>query len=196
MHRVPEGAITLPLPLPLPRPEAPRREAGSPSTGGPAAALSLEQVSALLWAGFGLNRHGSGGRAPFADPRFPPVAVYALLAEGAYRYDVREHRLLMLTPGDLRSRRRAPGAVPAALVLVYVEDDRCAEDPGTEECGVLGGVGAATIAEGVAAYCASAGLEATAEQHADPRLATALRLVPGERIAFVQGVRRAPPAAH
>ncbi|MCE3273956.1 MAG: putative nitroreductase [Ramlibacter sp.] len=192
MHRATEGAIT----LPLPRPEVPRPEAGDRSAGGPPASLSLDQVSSLLWAGFGLNRHGSGGRAPFADPRFPPVAVYALLAEGAYRYDVREHRLLMLTPGDIRTRRRAAGAVPAALVLVYVEDGRCAEDPGTEECGVLSGIGAVSIADGVAAYCTSAGLEATAEQHADPHLATSLRLVPGERIAFVQGVRRAAPAAH
>jgi hypothetical protein len=174
----------------------PRQGPAGHAAPAPGTPLALEQVSALLWAGVGRSRPGSGGRAPVAGTQVPPVVLYAQLPQGAYRYDAREHRLLLLAPRDLRTAARTPGAQRPTMELVYVWDQRCLEDPGSEECGVLGGADVASIADQVGAYCASAGLEASAQEHADPRLAAALRLAPGERIAYVQAVHPLEPAAH
>jgi hypothetical protein len=59
--------------------------------------LPLEELSTMLWAGFGLTRRsaGTGMRAPgcHAAPgahNWQEVDIYAALEEGLYRYDAAE----------------------------------------------------------------------------------------------------------
>ena len=64
--------------------------------------LSLQTLSTLLWAAFGVNRPGSGGRTAPSAHNWREIEVFAVLGEGAYRYDPRAHRLLLVKGQDLR----------------------------------------------------------------------------------------------
>ena len=64
--------------------------------------LSLDTLSALLWAGFGINRPDRGGRTAPSAHNWQEIDLYVVLAEGAYRYDVRANRLILVKAEDLR----------------------------------------------------------------------------------------------
>ncbi|HEX77045.1 MAG TPA: SagB/ThcOx family dehydrogenase [Dehalococcoidia bacterium] len=72
-------------------------------------ALSLGQLSQVLWAAQGLTKHG-GRAAPSAGATYP-LEIFVLvgkgsvqdLAEGVYRYYPRGHRLDRHREGDLRA---------------------------------------------------------------------------------------------
>lgn len=182
--------------LPLPRLSVhgrQRRLAEAPAANG---GLSAEQISALLWAGFGLDRRGSGGRTPVPLHQRPELDVYVLLPEGSYLYDAREHRLELVSARDLRHCAGRHAAVQRpALVLVYTTDcDGLSDDVG-EECGILACANARCIAEGIGEYCGSAGLASGLRHAIDGRLARELALKNTQQVVLAQAVGFAP-AAH
>ena len=161
--------------------------------------LSLEQVSALLWVGFGVNRPGSWGRTAPSAGDAQEIVVYAVLAEGAWRYDAREHRLLRVRTGDLRALTGTQDFVSVApLNLVYVIDHEHLQpdealDP--EEHGVLAGADIGCIVENIYLYCAGAGLATVVRGQLQRRdLGDALGLRPHQRVALAQSVGFARPA--
>jgi len=86
----------------------------------PEGTISREQLSRLLWAANGVNRADGHRTTPSAMARYP-VEVYAALPEGAYRYEVKEHKLLRVTAEDLREQiPLQPGLKKAAMKLLYV----------------------------------------------------------------------------
>lgn len=173
--------------LPLPRRAGPPREPRN--TPQPARTLSLEQVSDLLWAGFGLNRHGSGGRAAIPARGWRALELYVCLPDGCYRYDARDHALLRVTPRDARAFAGWHGAgPPAALALVYVTDRPDDERDAWEETGHLAGAEVPAIAGNVAAHSARAGLSTRGEERFDPRLANLLGLDERQRIVLTQTI--------
>lgn len=87
-------------------------------------------------------------------------------------------------------------SLPAPLQLVYVVDGAAGAEPGWEECGTFSALDVAHITRSVAAYCARAGLVATAECRPDPQLATALALDKDQRIAMAQGIAYESPDMH
>jgi nitroreductase len=164
-------------------------------------ALTLEQVSALLWAGFGVNRPGSWGRTAPTVCDSQEIVVYAVLPEGAWRYDAREHRLLRVRTGDLRARTGTQDFVAIApLNLVYVIDQDLmqadeAADP--QQCSVLAGADIGCIVENIYLYCAGAGLATVVRGQIDrPQLAAVLGLRPHQRVALAQSVGFARPTTH
>lgn len=164
-------------------------------------ALSLEQVSALLWAGFGVNRPGSWGRTAPTVCDSQEIVLYAVMPEGAWRYDAREHRLLRVRSGDLRALTGTQEFVAGApLNLVYVIDQEhmqgeAAIDP--EQSGVLAGADIGCIVENIYLYCAGAGLATVVRCQLDrPQLAAALGLRPQQRVALAQSIGFARPTTH
>jgi len=161
-------------------------------------ALTLEQVSALLWAGFGVNRPGSWGRTAPTMGDSHEIVVYAILPEGAWCYDAREHRLVRARTGDLRALTGTQDFVAVApLNLVYVIDQQrqaagavaAAAPIDPEEHGVLAGADVGCIVENIYLYCAGAGLATVVRSQIDRRaLAQALGLKPHQRIALAQSV--------
>lgn len=160
--------------------------------------LTLEQVSALLWASFGINRVGSWGRTAPSAHNWQEITVYAVLPEGTYRYEPREHRLLLVTADDLRAATgRQDFVAIAPLNLVYVVAFDRMTDVRSEEQGFLAGADAGCVAENVYLYCASVGLGTVVRGLIDrKRLAQALRLKPSERIALAQTVGYPKPTTH
>lgn len=159
-------------------------------------ALDLEQLSSLLWAAAGINRPDTGGRTAPSAHNWREIAIYALLAEGSYRYDPSANQLLLVTAEDLRHQSGVQDFVAgAALNLVYVADFSLMTETREEDKPFLAGADAAFIAQNVYLYCAAAGLGAVVRGLVDRRLlARALGLKPTQRIALAQSVGYPQPA--
>ncbi len=152
--------------------------------------LPLESVSTLLWASFGINRRGTGGRTAPSAHSWQETDVYAVLAEGAYRYDARTHRLLLAQPQDLR---RLTGiqdfAATAPLNFVYVADFARMTGVRADDREFLAGADAGCIAQNVYLCCAAIGLGCVVRGLVDRRsLAAALGLATTQRITLAQTI--------
>lgn len=152
--------------------------------------LSLETMSALLWAAFGINRRDTGQRTAPSAHNWQEIDVFAVLAEGAYRYEAKGHRLLLVKAEDLRGATGTQDFVAhAPLNLVYVADFARMPESSAEERGFFAGADAGCIAQNVYLYCAAAGLGTVVRGLVDRRhLAGALGLGKTERIALAQSV--------
>lgn len=158
--------------------------------------LSLEAVSALLWSAFGNNRPSSGGRTAPSAHNWQEIDVFAVFAEGSYRYEPRRHEMALVKAEDLRALTGTQDFVAAApLNLVYVADFARMPDARPQERDFLAGADAGCIAQNVYLYCASAGLATVVRGLIDRRrLATALGLTPTQRVALAQTVGHPGPA--
>ena len=65
-------------------------------------ALSLADLSDLLWAANGINRKDSGKRTAPSALNKQDVDVYVVLPEGSYLYDAKSHVLNLVAEGDHR----------------------------------------------------------------------------------------------
>jgi SagB-type dehydrogenase family enzyme len=152
--------------------------------------LGLDELSALLWSAYGVNRPALGGRtAPSARNR-QEIDLYVVLAEGTYHYEARAHRLLLVRGEDLRAATGTqdfPG--PAPLNLLYVADFARMAGAEGDDLPVLAAAAAGAIAQNVYLHCATADLGTVVRALVDrKRLAQALRLRPTQRIMLAQTV--------
>lgn len=154
--------------------------------------LTLEMLSALLWAAFGINRRDSAGRTAPSAHNWQEIDVFAVLPEGSYRYDAAGHRLLLVCADDLRGATGDQDFVATApLNLVYVADFARMHDATAEQRGFLAGADAGCIAQNVYLCCAASGLATVVRALIDRRrLASALHLSKTQRIALAQSVGR------
>ncbi|MDQ7954812.1 MAG: SagB/ThcOx family dehydrogenase [Rhodocyclaceae bacterium] len=158
-------------------------------------ALSMPALSALLWAAFGVNREQQGGRTAPSAHNWKEIDLFAVLADGAFRYEARAHRLLRVAAADLRALTGLQGFVATAPVnLVYVADfDRMAEVD-VRDRPFLAGADAGCIAQNVYLHCAAVGLGTVVRASIDRgALAQALGLRMAQRITLAQTVGYARP---
>lgn len=181
--------------LPLP-PGAGRSCKAAPAAAHGSHGLPLELVSSMLWAGFGLNCHGSGGRAVAGRRGAREVEVYVCLSGGCYRYDACDHALVQVSSRDARTWTGARGPrAAAAVALVYVTEGSDAADT-WEETGHIAAADVGAIAGKVAACSTAAGLVARGEEWFHPGLGLLLGLRPRQRIALTQTVAPLPHPTH
>lgn len=130
-----------------------------------------------------------GRTAPSAH-NWQEISIFAVLPEGAFRYDGKSHRLLLVKAEDLRASTGTQDFVAAApLNLVYVADFARMHEARPEDQPFLAGADAGCIAQNVYLYCAGAGLATVVRALIDRRrLAQALGLSRTERIALAQSV--------
>ncbi len=128
-----------------------------------AEALTLEELSGVIWAAAGVNRpENQHLTAPSALALYP-IRTYAFLAEGVYRYDAAAHRLVRVAEGDHRPLTAMQEfANQAALNLVYVADLSVygGKNIPTEKVKSLCGLDAAGYAENANLYAAAHNLKA------------------------------------
>ncbi|UCG83976.1 MAG: SagB/ThcOx family dehydrogenase [Dehalococcoidia bacterium] len=85
-------------------------------------ALPLAYVAQLLWAAQGINSEWGGRTAPSAGALYP-LEVYLVtgnvlgLEPGTYRYDPKEHELLMIKEGEVRGE-----LAQAALMQTFIQE--------------------------------------------------------------------------
>jgi len=80
--------------------------------------ISLQQLSNLLWASFGVNRPDGKRTAPSANNK-QEVDIYVLLKKGAYVYDAQNNKLNQVTPEDLRSQATDQRFADAPVQLIF-----------------------------------------------------------------------------
>jgi len=85
--------------------------------------LSLQEVSNLLWAAFGINRPEDGKRTAPSAINAQEIDIYVSLKSGIYVYLPKENILKAVAAGDFRKNMGRQAFVgEAALVLIYVAD--------------------------------------------------------------------------
>lgn len=99
--------------------------------------LTLEEVGQLLWAAQGITDPRGFRTAPSAGALYP-LELYAVRAEGVFRYDPGEHALTLVTEGDLRDdlSTAALGQQPVAeapfVLVITGVNERTAAKYGAE----------------------------------------------------------------
>lgn len=156
--------------------------------------LSMQTLSDLLWAAFGVNRPEDGKRTAPSSYNWQDVTLYVFLPDGVWTYDADRHRLLPVLAGDHRVLAGMQGFVHTApLSLVYVSDlsrmtrgDQVFSD---EYKRMIGSIDAGHISQNVYLFCASEGLGAVARASVDrARFAEALELPSHMFVVFGQTV--------
>ena len=156
----PEGIINLPAPdyqNGIPLMQALMRRASHREFA--VTELPLATLGALLWAADGVNRPLTGGRTAPSPHARHEIDIYAALPGGVYRYDTVKHRLVLKHAVDARGQTGYQDFVGRApLDLVYVvQTSRLSEMPAEQRIR-FSAVTTGAIAQNVALYCASAGL--------------------------------------
>jgi len=117
--------------------------------------ISLETLSSLLWAGFGVNRDDGRRTAPTAR-NSQDMTIYLLTPNGAFMYDAKANTLVTRSTDDARD-----AAVPQAwgkkapLILYFVQTVNGEPNRQTD---LFGGMHAGSIYQNISLFNASAGL--------------------------------------
>ena len=85
--------------------------------------LSRQQLSDLLWAGWGINRQDAHKRTAPSARNIQEIDVYVALSEGLYLYNAEHNTLKMIHNRDIRKITGSQDYVANAPVnLVFVAD--------------------------------------------------------------------------
>jgi len=151
--------------------------------------LSLQQISSLLWASFGVNRPDGKRTAPSALNK-QEADIYVLLRQGAYVYNANSNLLNLVIAADLRKLGGTQAFVSnAPLTMVIVAN--LSRMSGTNEVTKLNiaHADAGYISQNAYLFCASEGLATGARMSVDrAALAGRLKLRPDQAIVLAQSV--------
>jgi len=152
--------------------------------------LSMQQISNLLWAAFGINRPETGGRTAPSAMNKQEIDVYIALPEAICRYEAKENALRKIIAGDFRGQTGRQAFVkdaPANIILVA--DYNRSKGEVNEQSRLYAAVDAAYISENIYLYCASEGLATVVRASVDKEnLAKAMNLGEKQEIIFAQSV--------
>jgi len=124
-------------------------------------ALTLQQISDVLWSAVGVNRPQNDNRRTSPTARnAQQIEVYVFIESGVYFYDAIQHELVLLKSGDHRKdAARQEFAQKAPLLLVFVANyDKFGTGMDAENMAFYGATDAGFASQNVYLYCASEGL--------------------------------------
>ncbi|MEG8947947.1 SagB/ThcOx family dehydrogenase [Rosettibacter firmus] len=152
--------------------------------------LSLQHLSNLLWAAYGINRPESGKRTVPSAMNWQEYDVYVVLSKGAYLYDAKENVLKLITKGDIREYCGVQDFVKTApLNLVYVANFSRVTRVNEEDKLLFVAADCGFIAQNVYLYCASEGLACVVRGMINKeKLPEALKLNSNQKIILAQTV--------
>lgn len=162
--------------------------------------LPPQVLSDLLWAACGINRSDSRKRTAPSARNWQEVEVYAVMADGAYRYDAADNMLRAVVQDDLRALTGVQlfvSSAPLNLVYVanesgmkvYVNNKNKMKLASPEDRTLYAAADTGFISQNVYLFCASEGL-ATVVRGSVKRdvLAKALNLSAHQKIILCQTV--------
>lgn len=167
--------------------------------------LSLQALSNLLWAAYGVNRKkgpfGIPGRTAASASNSQEIDLYVAIQEGIYLYDAFHPRLVPVIAGDLRALAIAAGqanlAAKAPVHLIYIADVKKLsntsgyQEPGLQDPEIQKSyyyVDTGLIAGNVYLYAASQGLASWFHNCNKSGLTAKLKLRADQRVLFGQTV--------
>lgn len=124
--------------------------------------LSLDTLSEVFWAAYGVNRTEGKRTVPSAMGLYP-LEIYGFTAEGVYKYNPESHSLTMITGKDLRVKSGTQDFVAGAPldVVIYSDYDKfITGNPETDDM-IRGNeermslLDAGAVTENVYLYCSS-----------------------------------------
>jgi nitroreductase len=148
--------------------------------------LPMQTLSNLLWAAFGVNRSrdvkaGLGRTAPSAMNK-QEVALYVVLADGAYVYEAEQNKLRPVVAGDVRAKVAQGAGAHAAVTIIYVADAKL--DYAQVDAGFIG--------QNAYLFAASEGVNAWFYALHGADVASALKLPEGQKALYGQSVGYRP----
>ena len=150
--------------------------------------LTPQQLSNLLWAGFGINRPQEGRRTAPSAMNAQEVDLYVAFPEGLFVYEPVANELKPVLAKDLREKTGQTFSKDASLVLIYVADlsrlDKAKPDVRTYYAGFDGGC----ISQNIYLYCASEGLATCVYDLDRSAVAEAMGLKPDQYVVMAQAV--------
>jgi SagB-type dehydrogenase family enzyme len=152
--------------------------------------LPPQVVSNLLWAAFGVNRPGTGGRTAPSAHNWQEIDLYLALEEGIYVYYAKSHTLVPVGATDLRAQTGQQDFVGSApLDLVFVAN-YARMGPGDEEQKAFyAACDTGFISQNIYLACASEGLATVVRGWLDrPPLQQALGLKGDQHVVLAQSV--------
>jgi nitroreductase len=85
--------------------------------------LSLQELSNICWAAWGINRAETGRRTAPSSRNRQEMSVYVVLPDAVYVYNATDHQIDFVLEGDLRAACGSQEFVATApLNLIYVAD--------------------------------------------------------------------------
>jgi SagB-type dehydrogenase family enzyme len=152
--------------------------------------LSVQVLSNLLWAAFGINRLDMGKRTAPSAMNWQEIDIYVALAEGLYLYDAKNLTLNPVLSEDIRAltgRQEFVKNVP--VNLVYVADFSRMGSAAGEDKDLYSAADTGFIGQNVYLFCASEGLATVARGSIDRQaLAKAMKLRSDQKIILAQSV--------
>ena len=152
--------------------------------------LSLQTLSNLLWAAFGINRPDSGKRTAPSAVNWQDIDIYVAMAKGLYVYDAKKHVLNPVLAEDIRAVTGSQAFVGKVPVnLVYVSDFSKIKRAADEQKEFYSAAHTGFISQNVYLYCASEGLATVVRGLVNKNaLAEAMHLRPDQKVRFSQSV--------
>ena len=125
-----------------------------------AKALTLTDLSDLLWAANGINRPEEGKRTAPSAMNKQDVDVYVVLPEGTYLYDAKAHQLNLVAEGDHRGAVAGGQAFvkSAPVSLLLVSDLSRLGDAKNTHTQLMGAVDAGIVSQNISIFCSAARL--------------------------------------
>ena len=121
-------------------------------------ALSLQDLSDLLWAANGINRPEGKRTAPSALNK-QDIDIYVIMKEGAYLYDAKSNSLQPIAKGDHRGAvaggQDFVKTAPVSLVLV---SDLSRFGKITDHVKLMAAVDAGCVSQNINIFCSAVGL--------------------------------------
>jgi SagB-type dehydrogenase family enzyme len=152
--------------------------------------LSLQTLSSLLWAAFGINRPENDHRTAPSAMNWQEVDIYVALASGTFLYDAKANQLKLVTAEDVRSLTGSqPFVKDAPLNLVYVADYARISRASSDDRSLYTGADVGFIGQNVYLFCASEGLATVIRGSVEREpLSKALKLRAEQKIILAQTV--------
>ncbi len=150
--------------------------------------LSRQQLSNLLWAGFGINRPQEGRRTAPSAMNAQEVDLYVAFPEGLFLYEPSANELKPIMAKDLREKTGQSFSKDASLVLILVADltrlAKAKPDMRLSYATFDGGC----ISQNIYLYCASEGLATCVYDLNRTAVAEALGLKSEQHVVMAQAV--------
>ena len=153
--------------------------------------FSLQEISDLLWAAYGVNRPDEKRRTAPSARNVQEFDIYVLLKNAAYRYDAFANKLIFVTDENLIPIAGMQDFVAKApLILIYVADFSKYSDKMDEQArNIYAGIDCGYISQNVYLYASSEDLATVVlgSVHKD-KLKDALKLNENQKVILGQPV--------
>lgn len=153
-------------------------------------AMSLQDISSVLWAANGINRTKEMKHTAPTAMNWQEIEIYILLEKGIFRYDPHDSILYPVAKGDLREQAGTQDYVKIApLNLIYVADYSKMKNAGEAKKEAYASADAAFIAENVYLVCAAFDMGCVVRASVDKeKLSATMKLRPEQKIVLGQTV--------